>query len=51
MNILQLGGALNGIAKLKLRGKIEWPVAARSSAHIFGQFFGSYFSQDNTPQK
>lgn len=49
MEIWQLAGALKNMALTKLRGEISWGNWARYSAHILGQFFGSYRSEDNTP--
>ncbi len=47
----QLGGALKHHFKLKLAGRIDAGNWIRYSAHVFGQFVGSYFNNDNTPKK
>lgn len=49
MKLWQLAGALKNIALPKIRGEISWGNWARYSAHVFGQFFASYRSADNTP--
>ena len=46
----QLGGALKQLMKLKLAGRIDAGNWIRYTAHILGQFVGSYFNNDNTPK-
>ncbi|XHR28016.1 MAG: glycosyltransferase family 2 protein [Chthoniobacteraceae bacterium] len=48
MSIYCLGGALKKIAMQKVSGEIDWGNWLRYSAHIMGEFFGSYRSSDNT---
>jgi len=47
----QLGGAFKRLFKMKLAGRIDGGNLIRYSAHILGQFFGSYFSKNNTPNQ
>lgn len=49
MKLWQLAGSLKNIALPKIRGEVSWGNWARYSAHVFGQFFASYRSADNTP--
>jgi len=48
MSLYCFGGALKNMAKQKTSGEIGWSNWLRYTAHIFGQFFGSYQSEDNT---
>ena len=46
----QLAGALKNLTLPKLRGEISWANWLRYGAHILGQFFASYRSEDNAPK-
>jgi rhamnosyltransferase len=48
MSLYNLGGALKNMTKRKVSGEIGWGNWVRYTSHIFGQFFGSYRSEDNT---
>lgn len=49
MKVWHLGGALKKLVVQKLKGEIGFGNWARYSAHTFGQFFGSWRPEDNTP--
>lgn len=50
MKLWHFGGALKNIILPTIRGQICWGNLARYSAHITGQFLGSYRSEDNQPK-
>jgi glycosyltransferase involved in cell wall biosynthesis len=49
MKLRHLGGGLKNLALKKLRGQIDMGNWLRYSAHVFGEFFGSYGAQNNRP--
>jgi len=49
MKVWHLGGALKNLAVKKLRGQIDLGNWMRYSAHVFGEFLGSYGAQNNRP--
>jgi cellulose synthase/poly-beta-1,6-N-acetylglucosamine synthase-like glycosyltransferase len=51
MTLWQLGGAFKQHTRLKLSGRIDTGNWIRYSAHILGQFAGSYCHHDNMPKK